>query len=160
MSYHAFTIDGYGICVDDIGYVSTAALRDFIKKDPELYANVMSWLSDDTSETKLILGDESFDDEAADLIMDEWESDDGLCTGLTPIMRSVILALENIDLVEAVDFDGVQYLLFAPFYPWSYTTKEEKSATQEGIQSMFEKYVGMLTDRPVKVQYYSVENGG
>ena len=37
---------------------------------------------------------------------------------------------------------------------------EEKNATEDGIREMLSKYVKMLTDKPIKVTYYSVENGG
>ena len=60
----------------------------------------------------------------------------------------------------ADDYNGVSYLLFEPFYPWSKVSDAEKNATEDGIEEMLYKYVRVLTDKPVKVTYYSVENGG
>ena len=151
MSYCSWTVDGYGICVDDIGAVTEKALCDFIGQVPELDAEIKRWREAEPIE---YAGDSMVDD-----IMEYW--DDGLGhTGLAPIIQEVIYQKENIRLVIADDYNGVNYLLFEPFYPWSIVTAEEKNATEDIISKIFLKYVKMLTDKPIQVTYYSVENGG
>ena len=38
--------------------------------------------------------------------------------------------------------------------------ERERNLTEQDIVSLFQRYVGMLTDKPVNVDYQEVENGG
>ena len=39
-------------------------------------------------------------------------------------------------------------------------TDTDKTLTKEDVENMFKKYVKILTDEDINIDYYSVENGG
>ena len=59
------------------------------------------------------------------------------------------------------NFDSYYYLMICPSYVWTTLTKEEKEIdTEEKADDLFKKYVGILTDDEITIEYQSVENGG
>lgn len=152
MSYSSWTVDGYGICVDDIEGVTTKKLLRLLKFAPKFKLEFLKWAEADNGEGECV-------EEAEITELLDYEGDCGYY-GLAPIMQSVIEEAENIRLVIADDYNAVNYLLFEPFYPWSVASDEEKNATEDGIREMLGKYVRILTDKPIRITYYSVENGG
>ncbi len=151
MSYHVWSTNGYGICTDGINTTEERLLQ-LIKMAPSFAAGYIEWAESTNGEGEFI-------EEATLEELLEWEDDYGY-VGLAPIMRAVLEEKENICFVVAENFNGVQYLLFEPFYPWSVVSPEENDATKEGIAEILRKYVRVLTDEPIDVEYYSVENGG
>ena len=51
------------------------------------------------------------------------------------------------------------YLLYSPSYPWQ-LKNSERDLTEEQLVQLFGRYVRILTDVPIDVDYQSVENGG
>ena len=66
---------------------------------------------------------------------------------------------QDICLTACNNYDGKAYLLYQPDYPWN-MLERERNLTEQDIVSLFQRYVGMLTDKPVNVDYQEVENGG
>ena len=151
MSYSSWTVDGYGICADDIDGVTTQRLLRLVKYAPNFRQDFLQQWEEWGS------GRPAQDAPVDELL--EYEDEFGY-HGLAPILQSVIEEAEGIRLVVADDYNGIAYLLFEPFYPWSQVSDTEKSATEDGIREMLCKYVRILTDKPIRVTYYSVENGG
>ena len=56
-------------------------------------------------------------------------------------------------------FDGKDYLLFGPDYPWN-LANQKQIKTEEEVAGIFKKYIPVLTDEPIDIDYQSVENGG
>ena len=54
---------------------------------------------------------------------------------------------------------GVRHVVFAQAYPWQ-MSEQEKALTENNVREVFEKYIKILTDEPVKVDYWIIENGG
>ena len=51
--------------------------------------------------------------------------------------------------------------MICPSYAWITLTNEEKELnTEEKVNDLFRKYVEILTDNNVTIEYQSVENGG
>ena len=46
-----------------------------------------------------------------------------------------------------------------PSYPW-HLQKNEHNLTEEAVRQIFAKYVTILSDEVLEVDYESVENGG
>lgn len=151
MSYHTWTVDGYGICVDDIA-TTTERLLQLIRLAPEFYAEYLEWAEYQGGEGEPV-------EEADPMELLEWEDGCGN-KGLAAIMQAVIYENENIRLYVADDSNGADYLLFEPMYPWSKRSTEEDALTEESLAELIGRYVRVLTDKPVKVCYCSVENGG
>lgn len=148
MSYSSWTTDGYGICVDNIKTTPERLLK-LASMNPDVYKDVREYL------------DEYFDgqgymDETLTLEdFDELEGD--YCErGVTYILYKII---KEISVVFADDYNGTPYILYTPKFPW-YIKEEEKTLTSEDVENVFRKYVSVLTDEPVTIDYYSVENGG
>ena len=72
---------------------------------------------------------------------------------------AVIEEAEGITLTACNDCEGRKYLLYQPCYPWQ-LSDNTRELTQERLDTLFRKYVKMLTDEEVEVSYQEVENGG
>ena len=71
----------------------------------------------------------------------------------------VILEAENVRLEACDSFEGKDYLLFCPDYPWN-RNNQKQLMTEEAVDELFRKYIPVLTDIPIEIDYQSVENGG
>lgn len=148
MSYHTWSTDGFGFCVDDI------------KTTPERVLKLAALNEDTLSDLREYLAaiyENGYKDE--ELEMDDFDDFEGnaCAMGLSAIINDVI---ENeISVVFADDFDGIGYILYCPSYPWSLQEKE-KNLTKEDVKAIFNKYIAILTDEHICIDYYSVENGG
>lgn len=151
MSYHSWTVDGFGFCVDDIPYdtLTIEKILNLASMNEKLFKNVREYLDEICKEEDITYDDLTIDD------LDELEGDYG-DRGLTHILLNVI---KDIHVMFTDDYEGVPYILYAPKYPWG-MSEEEKSYTKEDVIAVFEKYIKILTDVPVQFDYYCVENGG
>ena len=92
---------------------------------------------------------------------DYLEYDEDWNSGVAYLLQKVIEEVENVRLDIAEDFDSYYYLMICPSYAWTTLTKEEKELnTEEKVNDLFRKYVGILTDNEITIEYQSVENGG
>lgn len=145
MSYHTYSVDGYGFSVDDID-TTAAKIRRLLISAPEFDREVRNDLKDIGVITPTL--------------DDYLEFDQEYDSGLAYILQQVIKEAENIDLVIADDFDCEWYVLLCPAYPWEDIPKEQKSLSIEKVTEIFNRYISILTDSPVPIGYQSVENGG
>ncbi|MDD4509360.1 MAG: hypothetical protein PHY23_00345 [Oscillospiraceae bacterium] len=145
MSYNTWHEYGFGICTDEIAVDSVERLQALIHMAPEFEKEITEWLNECeiTSPT----------------IEDYFEFDDDYHGELATILQAVIKEAEGLKLCYCDDFDGRDYLIFLPQYPWS-ANEGTKDMTEERLTEIFTKYVAVLTDSPIKVDYQSVENGG
>ena len=75
--------------------------------------------------------------------------------------KMVIKEAENIRLYIADDFGCYYYLLLCPSYAWAEHTEEEKKLdTREKVDELFKRYIAILTEKEIDIDYRSVENGG
>lgn len=141
-SWHTY---GYGICVSDIGEPSVERIRNLLEMAPVLKKNIQEWLDE------CGISDPDYDDYM------EFDQDFGL--GLAAILKEVILEAENVELEACDSFEGKEYLLFCPDYPWN-RKNQKQLETEEDVAGIFKKYIPVLTDEPIDIDYQSVENGG
>lgn len=151
MSYHTWTSYGYGICVDDIEGVTMKGLLELIHKAPEFEKEFLEWLAE--------IYEEPIEELEVNCVLEDWE-DDCCYNGIAPILRDVINEAEGLSLYIAEDFDGVQYLMLSPHYPWSEIAAKERELTHEAMNEIFRNYIQVLTDKKIDIDYQSVENGG
>ena len=148
MSYHTWTTYGIGFCVDDID-TNPEKLLKLAAMKPDVLKDVREYLDD-------IFNGEDYDDE--DLTMEDFDELEGdYCErGVTYVLHKVI---DEIRIVFADDYNGTQYLLYCPHYPWN-MSDQEKDLKYEDVVNIFTKYIKILTDEPVTIGHQSVENGG
>lgn len=152
MRYHTWSTDGFGICVNDILKDINLTVEKVLKlaaMEPSVYKIVQEYM-EEFCENKGISKEEFEIDD-----FDELEGD-GYEPGLTFILLNVIT---EIPLVWADDYGGDDYLLYCPTYPWR-MKEDERNLSEEDVVKIFSKYINVLTDLPINVDYYSVENGG
>jgi hypothetical protein len=145
MSYQTWHTYGYGICVNNIKCNSIDKLKKLIGLTPEYEADINEWIRDCDIE------DPTFEDYL--------EYDEDGCYGLASILKGVILEKECIEFTACDDFNGKQYLLYEPTYPW-YLTEKDKEMNPDKIAEILTRYVSVLTDEMPMIDYYGVENGG
>lgn len=145
MSYESWHTYGYGICVSDITERSVERLQILISMAPEYQKAIQEWLK----ECEI----------AAPTYEDYLDFDQDFRLGLATILKEVILEAEGIELVACDDYDDKDYLLYCPSYPW-YQSGRKQLKTEEAAAKLFQKYVAVLTDDAIDIDYQSVENGG
>ena len=145
MSYDIWHNYGYGICVDDIGEENIERLQTLLLQAPEVKAKIESWL------TERKIKAPSWDD--------YMEFDQDYHLGLATILSEVIAEVEGINLTACDDYDGNAYLLYKPMYPWQMGDMD-CGQTEEKIVGIFRRYISILTDTPIEIDYQEVENGG
>ena len=155
MSYNTWHDYGYGICTDDLKEeINLVKLMKLIQLAPNLYERVKEYIDTycdgQITETYDIL--ESYVEECG-------ENNYG---GLAEIMYEVIKEVEGIELYVCTDFDGTAYLIYPPIYPWQLKnmSDKEKNLTEETLCELYAKYLHVVTDEDLVVEYKSVENGG
>lgn len=146
MSYKTWHEYGYGIIVDDIKHTSVDKILKLVHMAPKFEKDFLQWIDESYGETITV-----------DDIM-EYE-DDSCYRGLGPIIRNVINEVDGIDFYVCEDFDCRQYLMYLPTYPW-YMKENEYKFSEEDIANIFRKYVSIVTDDVVEIDYQECENGG
>ena len=145
MSYVSWHTYGYGICVSDITDCTVERLQNLLSLAPEFQQEVQSWLE----------GCEITEPAVEDYL----EFDQDFRLGLAAILKEVIQETEGVELVACDSYDGMDYLLYCPGYPWR--QKDQKQLqTEEEAEELFRKYVSVLTDGEIVIDYQAVENGG
>lgn len=145
MSYHCWTTDGYGFCVDDI-HTTPKRLMELAEMNEKVLRRVEAYL------------DEYYPGWTIEsLNMEDFNDLEGDCgeTGLAHVLYEVI----DLRVTVTSDFDNRYYILYEPSYPWSIPDDEEH-LTEEDVLRIFRKYISVVTDENIFIYYQSVENGG
>lgn len=155
MGYNTRHDYGYGICIDDIKEeISLVRLMKLISTAPKLYKKVTKYI-DEYLDGQLMEVDE---------ILTEYVEacSDINYGGLAEILYEVILENEGIELYVCTDYNGKEYLLYTPLYPWDYKklSENELNLSEESLSAIYGKYVCIVTKQVIPVEYQSVENGG
>jgi hypothetical protein len=152
MSYRTWTTYGFGFCVDDI-YKDSLSVDKILKlaaMDPDVLEDVNAYINQFCLENEITKSEFSVDD------FDELEGD--FCErGIAYILYHIIE--KKLPVIFADDFDCVPYILYCPSYPWR-LKEDEKNLTEDDVVNIFNKYIGILTDVTVNIDYQAVENGG
>ena len=144
MSYKSWHIYGYGICVSDITEQSVERLETLLSMAPAYQKDIHKWLDERE------VSNPEFEDYM------EFDQDFGL--GLASILKEVILEAEGVELEACNSYDGMNYLLYGPDYSW-HPNKGKRLMTEKDAEEIFRKYISVLTDETIEIDYQSVENG-
>lgn len=145
MSYVSWHTYGYGIVVSDLRNVTYERVEKLIQRAPKYEKAYKDWL------TQCGIAEPTLEAIA------EFDEDYGL--GLATTLREVILESEGVELTSCNDYDGKTYLLYEPSYPW-WLKDRERHLTETDICSLLAKYVSIITDEPIVVDYQNPANGG
>lgn len=145
MSHHIWHNYGYGICTDRLETAEVSRIQALIRCAPE-YEKAVNKLLQDRGIT---------DPEPDDYL----ELEINGSYGMASIMQDVILEAEGLIFTACDDYNSNNYLLYMPSYPW-HLQENEHSLTEEAVRQIFAKYVSILSDEVLEVDYESVENGG
>ena len=154
MSYSTWHDYGFGICVDDIKTTEDKVF-ELVHLAPNFEKEFYQWIEnfredgDPESIAELMTMDQ----------IDKYEDRSCCMRGLGLIIKGDIEECEDIHLLACDNFNGCQYLIFSMQYPW-YMSEKEKSMTEKDVYDLFNKYVSILTDEFVSIDYQEVENGG
>lgn len=152
MSYETWHTYGYGICTDNIK-TTPERIEQLLLLAPEYAAKIHATLTEwEDGEWKFVNATEE------DYLMAVEEFDSGYY-GLASLLRSVIYEAEGINLTACDNFDCCTFLVYEPCYPWQIREKN-RDLTEEKLWELFDKYVSILTDEMLDVDYQSIGNGG
>ncbi|KAF5040611.1 hypothetical protein DSECCO2_531510 [anaerobic digester metagenome] len=113
---------------------------------PELEKDIDQWLSEN----------DISDPTAEDYFNSIRDDESGK---LAALMKQVIHEAEDIEFMACDDFDGYRYLLYPSGYPW-FMSEIDHTMTEEHLNEIFAKYIKILTDKAIDIDYQSVGNGG
>ena len=85
--------------------------------------------------------------------------DEDFMLGLATILKEVISEAEGVSFTACDDFNGTDYLIYEPTYPWN-MGELEYSLSEGRVKETLQKYVSILTDKAIDIDYQSIENGG
>ena len=154
MSYSTWHDYGYGVCVDDLKEeISLVKLMKLIRLAPKLHEKIKRYIDDECNgqimDASTILRD--YVEEHGEIEYD----------GLAEILYEVIKEAEGIELYVCTDFNNAEYLIYPPIYPWELRNMSEKvqKLTEDNLRELYRKYLHIVTDEEITIDYKSVENG-
>ena len=149
MSFVTWHFYGYGIKVDEIGDVPKERIKSLIDLAPVFKTRLKEQLNEmQISDPELMDYCDAMQN--ADL--------DFAFLGLASILKYVMEEAEGLNFVACDNYDNEHFLIFTPQYPWR-MTEREKLVTEESLEDIFSKYVDILTDKEIDIDYQTVENG-
>jgi hypothetical protein len=66
---------------------------------------------------------------------------------LASLLAQVIYDIENLSIEYAHNFDGNNFIILTPAYSWAMSDKMKKLKSEDDIEAIFQKCVGILTDQ-------------
>ncbi len=144
MGYRTYHNYGYGILVDAIK-TTPERMENLLALAPNYRKQIHDWFEECEITEPTMHDYREFDQEHY--------------LGLATILKEVIWEAEGIELLACDNFDGMDYLIYEPSYPWQISEKS-MTLTEEKLADLFRKYVNILTDTPIVLDYQEVGNGG
>lgn len=142
----SWNIYGYGIKVSDIETESVEQLEKLLDMVPKYHAKIKEWFAECEIDKPTY--------------SDYLDADIKYSLGLASILKNVILEAEGIEFTACEDYDCNQYLVFEPTYPWdTWNNRGKCPLTEELIREILSKYVSVLSNEEIEVNYRSVANG-
>lgn len=145
MSFETWHDYGFGFCVDNIT-TTAEKINKLISYAPEFEKVVKEYFSN--------LG-------ILNPSMEDFEDlDQDFMNGLAYIIVEVIMEAEDILLLHTCDYNGCRYVILTPSYPWAKVSEKHKNLTLNSLTDIYKKYISILTDEEIDLDYQSVENCG
>ena len=154
MSYHTWSIIGYGICTDCM-QTNADRLREYISQSPSLESKIRTAMAD-------------YELADVDDILDVYHDGDYTKSGcadepcIAEIMADIMSETEDLNFTVCNNFNSECFVLLEPSFPWL-MTKTERLLTEDGLKAIFAKHSAILTNQSLEGLGYDkqiVENGG
>jgi len=145
MSYSTWHNYGYGICTSDLRVDSVERIEELLSHAPEYRKEIHDWF-EDCDNTKPTLDD-------------YLDFDQDYNNGIAAILQAVIKEATGIEFAACDNFDCMRYLIYMPSYPWN-MTERDRTVTQEELDEVLKKYVSIISDSKLDIDFQEVENGG
>ena len=145
MSYQTWHTYGFGVCTEKIQIRSVEDLEKLISLAPKYEMEIKEWLDGNEIEKPTI--------------DDYLEYDEDEYCKLASILKAGIYEVEEVEFTACNNFDGENYLIYEPSYPW-HMSKADSSMTEERIEEIMRKYISIVTNQMPEMDYQSVGNGG
>lgn len=145
MSYSTWHNYGYGICTSDLKVDSVERIEKLLEYAPEYRKEIHDWFDDG--------------DNAEPTLDDYLDFDQDYNNGIAAILQAVIKEATGIEFAACDNFDCMRYLIYMPSYPWN-MTERDRSITQDELDEVLKKYVSIITDSKLDIDFQEVENGG
>lgn len=145
MGYVSWHNYGYGICTDSLDISSVEQITALLDAAPCLKKRMAEWLESEKIQNPTV--------------EDYLEYDQAGNYGIATILAEAIQEVEGIIFTACNDYDGKNYLIYQPSYPW-YLRENERDITEEQIEQILRKYVSLLVETELDIDYQEVENGG
>ena len=142
MSYHIYTIEGYGVRTTNLPVPDTQQTINIATVcGKQLTQKIMGCIVD------------------GKINFDEYEGGYNCMCGLTAFLADVIYDLYNVQLTPCEDFNSEKFLLYEPSYPWTMNASDAH-LTPHLIDKYITNTIEMYTNQKLDLGYFSVENGG
>lgn len=144
MSFTTWHNYGYGLRTDNITIKSVEDLAELLRLAPEFEKEMQLYFEDcDIEEPEI---DDYFE-------FQEYDNH-----GLASLMKMVLKETEQVEFTDCGDYDGLQYLMYQPSYPWELSERDLK-LTEEKLEKMLKKYFSVITDDEITPGYIEAEDG-
>ena len=146
MSYHSYSIHGYGICDADNACKIT---KERVEELLELSTDVSKYFHD------------NFGDDYTIEDLDDYESIETCECGVFALLCDVMNdADEGVRFISCSDYYNDHYILYEPTFPWYMSDIERNMQSSSIIAGMFARYAMILFGETPVVEFYTCENGG
>ena len=145
MSYSTWHNYGYGICTSDLKIDSVERIEELLAHAPEYRKEIHDWF-EDCDNTKPTLDD-------------YLDFDQDYSNGIAAILQAVIKEATGIEFSACDDINCMRYLIYMPSYPW-YMTDRDRTVTQDELDEVLKKYVSIVSDTKLDIDFQAAENGG
>ena len=137
---------GYGFCMSDIETTPEKVLA-LAALDPETDQAVREYLQTVMAEKNI---------EMKDLTLDDFVGYEGKYCGEG--WHGIFYDVISLSVLYCTNPYGEDFLLFTPSFPWN-ANEFEAGLTKEQVTEIFEKFIRILTDEPIKIGYMTVQQG-
>ena len=145
MSYESWHNYGYGIITTKLEIDSVERIEALLALSPEYQAEIHQWFEDcEITEPT---------------VNDYLEFDQDYNLGIATILRIVIQKAENVEFLACDDRHCQRFLMYPKLYPWQ-MQGSDRDVTKERVEEILKKYVSIVSDTKLEIDYKEAENGG
>ena len=144
MAQEGWMYRGYGLCVEDLEINSIERLKKLLELAPKYREEFRDFFIE-----KGILNPDIYDY----LATDDNEEEHGFAT----IIKNALEEITGIRFVDCADLDGNAYILYEPQFQWM-MNENERELTKEKLDEIFTKYISLITDTELEIDYITVVN--
>ena len=145
MSYCSWHNYGYGIITSKLKIDSTERIEALLSLAPEYQKELHTWFEDcEITEPT---------------VEDYLEYDQDYNLGIATILRVVIQEAERVEFLACDDCNCQRFLMYPKLYPWQITDVDH-NMTKERVQEILRKYVSIVSDTELEIDFQEAENGG